>query len=243
MVTATTSPRPAARAPKSGEPTSCDPDPPPPAGNTHLPRTAVSRAHWGEGRCGFAAWQDHAMPAGTNDPMRWQHLGAEPGYRGFLALDRRTYRLPDGRRTVWDVLTQGPAVRLVALTPDGRVVCVRQFRPGPDAVLIEIPGGMVDAGEDLLSCAARELLEETGYRSNELALVGRTWLAGFSTQQRFAVIARDCVRVADPVRGEDEFCEPVELTMTQFVAHVRAGDLTDMDLAYQCLDHLGVLVG
>lgn len=181
------------------------------------------------------------MPADPNDPLRWDQVATEPGYRGFLSVDRRTYRLPDGRRTVWDVMTNGPAVGLVALTPAGRVVCVRQFRPGPGAVLIELPGGMVDPGEDPLHCAGRELLEETGYRTNELALVGRTWHAGFSTQQRFAVVARNCVRIADPVLNEDEFCEPVELTMRQFISHVRSGDLTDVDLAYRCLDHLGVL--
>ena len=59
-------------------------------------------------------------------------------------------------------------VNVIALTPDDRVVLVRQFRVGAEKVCIEIPGGLVDPGEDAAAAAARELLEETGY-------VARSW--------------------------------------------------------------------
>ena len=63
-------------------------------------------------------------------------------------------------------------VNIVALTPDGCVVMVRQYRHGADRVTLETPGGMVDPGETPAQAAARELLEETGYAADEVVPLG-----------------------------------------------------------------------
>ena len=64
-------------------------------------------------------------------------------------------------------------VNMIALTRDQRVVLVRQYRPGTDSVCLEIPGGMVDAGESPAEAAARELVEETGYTSARWEQLGK----------------------------------------------------------------------
>lgn len=64
-------------------------------------------------------------------------------------------------------------VNVIALTPDDRVVLIRQYRPGIEAVCLEIPGGMVDEGEDAATAAARELAEETGYTAPTWQLLGK----------------------------------------------------------------------
>jgi ADP-ribose pyrophosphatase len=63
-------------------------------------------------------------------------------------------------------------VNVVALTPEGRIVLVRQFRFGANALSLEIPGGVIEAGEDPVAAGTRELLEETGYGGGRVRLLG-----------------------------------------------------------------------
>jgi len=63
-------------------------------------------------------------------------------------------------------------VNVVPITPEGDVVMVRQYRHGVRNVTLEIPGGMIDPGETPAAAAARELLEETGYRAEEIVEIG-----------------------------------------------------------------------
>lgn len=70
------------------------------------------------------------------------------------------------------ILTAPDWVNVVALTDEGEAVLVRQFRFGVEANSLEIPGGMVDEGEEPAAAAARELLEETGFRARALVFLG-----------------------------------------------------------------------
>jgi 8-oxo-dGTP pyrophosphatase MutT (NUDIX family) len=63
-------------------------------------------------------------------------------------------------------------VNVVAVTVDGRIVLVRQFRFGLNALSLEIPGGVIEAGEDPLAAGLRELSEETGYGGGRARLLG-----------------------------------------------------------------------
>jgi ADP-ribose pyrophosphatase len=63
-------------------------------------------------------------------------------------------------------------INVIAITPDGQVVLIRQFRAGTNNITVEIPGGMVDSGEDPREAAIRELREETGYVGDSVTLIG-----------------------------------------------------------------------
>lgn len=65
-------------------------------------------------------------------------------------------------------------VNIVALTRDFHVVLIDQFRHGTREIVTEIPGGMIDEGEEPEAAARRELLEETGYAAAEFILIGRS---------------------------------------------------------------------
>jgi hypothetical protein len=64
-------------------------------------------------------------------------------------------------------------INVVAITPDEQIVLIKQYRHGIQSITVEIPGGMVDPGESPLEAAKRELLEETGYASNEWIFIGK----------------------------------------------------------------------
>jgi ADP-ribose pyrophosphatase len=170
----------------------------------------------------------------------WRLIAERVGSAGYLRVVTRHYELPDGTTTDWDVIDDGDAAAVLATTRSGEVVLVRQFRAGPGRVLDELPGGFVDPGEEPVDAAARELLEETGYRGT-IEIAGSCWLMAASTRRQWIAVARDCERVREPEPGPDEFCETVLVSLDDFRAHLRSGQLTDVDLGYLALDHLGLL--
>ena len=170
----------------------------------------------------------------------WTLIDEEPGSAGYLPIVNRRYRLPDGTRAEWDIFGSTQTVAVLAITPADSVVLARQYRPGPGCILDELPGGAVEPGEDVPAAAARELLEETGY-AGDVRIVGSTWLAGGSRTRRFIAVAENAVRVAEPANEPGEFCDVVLLSLTEFRSHLLAGALTDVDLGYLALDHLGFI--
>ena len=71
--------------------------------------------------------------------------------------------LPDGRQRYYDLVQHCPAVVIVPLTEDGKILFVRQYRLGAEKELLELPAGLINNGEDPDPAAERELREETGY--------------------------------------------------------------------------------
>jgi ADP-ribose pyrophosphatase len=117
-------------------------------------------------------------------------------------------------------------VNVVALTTSDELVMVRQFRHGARAVTLEIPGGLVDPGETPEAAAARELLEETGYRADRLTSLGsiNPNPALFANRCHMQV-AEGCERVAEIQNSTTEETVVELLPLAALPDRLRRGDI------------------
>ena len=100
-------------------------------------------------------------------------VSSEEIYNGKIVhLFRDAVRLPNGKLATREVMRHPGAAAVVPLTRDGNVILVRQYRYPFAQVMLEIPAGKLDPGEDPLACARRELTEETGYEAEEFVSLG-----------------------------------------------------------------------
>lgn len=168
----------------------------------------------------------------------WIKLSEESIRVGFRKLLRRLFRLPEGEEQEYHIKDEGETVAVLAFTRSGDVVLAEQFRPGPERVLREIPGGYLDKGETPEVAGARELLEETGYRGNVM-YIGKYFADAYSNGIKHICIATNCDKVAGQELDEGERIRIVEVALEEFKEQLRSGDLTDAAGAWMALDHLG----
>jgi len=172
---------------------------------------------------------------------KWTKKASETVFSKYgRSIERRTFILPDGQESDFYVQVSGSPVCVLALTEDRQVILVRQFRVGPEEILLELPGGGKEKDELPEDAIRRELLEETGYIGN-IEFVTRCLDCGYNTMDRYCFVATDCRKVAEPRPDQTEFVEVVTMSLPEFRAHLRTGRLSDVEVGYLGLDHLGLL--
>lgn len=134
----------------------------------------------------------------------------------------------------WDVAHHKGAAAVLPITPDDDVILVRQFRPPVRQVLTEIPAGLLDVeGEDALTCAGRELFEETGYRHSAIEFLGGYYAsAGFTDEYVHVFWART---PAEPEGVPEAGIEVVTKPFGEMVAAARGGRVRDAKTAFALL--------
>jgi len=174
---------------------------------------------------------------------RWTEVSAETLIENRLfSLRAHRRRSPrDGVEHTFWALDSVDWVNVVALTDDGMIVLIEQFRHGTSEVTLEIPGGMVDPGETPEQAALRELREETGYAPAHVRKLGRVDPnPAIQSNRCHTFLATGCRRVSTPAFDHTEDCtlrlEPAkrasDLVRTGEIAHA----LVLSALAYAWLD-------
>lgn len=130
-------------------------------------------------------------------------------------------------------------VNVIALLPGDEVLLVRQWRFGVAATTLEIPGGMVEE-DDALAAAARELVEETGYRAGRWTLLGEVEPnPAFLTNRCLTYLAEDLVRVGEPEGDGEEELELARAPLAQIPELIRRGEIRHslVIAAFYLFDH------
>lgn len=159
----------------------------------------------------------------------------------FLHAKCDTVRLPDGKHATREYVVHPGAVVVVPLLEDGQVVLERQFRYPIGQVMIELPAGKLDAGEDPLLCGLRELHEETGYSASEWAYAGQMHLAiAYSTEVIHIYFARGLTggqRKLDAGEFLDVFTAPAQ-QLLDWCADGTVTDAKTLSCALHLANHL-----
>lgn len=171
----------------------------------------------------------------------WKKIKDDEAYKvGYRRMIKRTFELPSGDIADFDLIAGGEVVCVLPITPNGMIVTARQFRPAQEKVLLELPGGGIEAGEQPEVAVARELLEETGY-AGELQFVCTSLQSAYDTLVRYNFVATNVVPVQTPKHDPLEPVEPVEISLEEFKKNLLSGEMTDVATGFIGLQHLGLL--
>ncbi len=148
-------------------------------------------------------------------------------YRIF-ELREDFYSLPRSHQPASFYVLETPDwVNVIPLTDRGEVVLIRQFRFGIEETSLEIPGGIVDPGLTPLAAGQKELLEETGYTSDQWEYLGFVHPnPAFLNNRCHTFVARGVKRTADPAPEEDEEFEIVQVPFDRIREWIGKGEIT-----------------
>lgn len=150
--------------------------------------------------------------------------------------------LPSGKPYKAYVFEFDAWANVVALTKHNEVVLVKQYRHGVQEILLELPGGVVDSGEDPLEGAKRELMEETGYSAGNIIEVGRLYPNPAIQQNTlFCYLATDVEWVGEQHLDEAEEIEVQLIPLDELIEMARQGKFLhalNVAVLFQALAHL-----
>lgn len=132
-----------------------------------------------------------------------------------ISLRVDTVELPNKGYQKREIVEHKGAVAIVAITPDNKVVLVRQYRKAIEKELWEIPAGKIEIGENPKDTAIRELKEETGYSAGNIKLLHKFYTsAGFSNQKIYIFLAQN-LTPGEQNFDEDEFIKTEEFSLDE----------------------------
>ncbi|WP_431029608.1 NUDIX domain-containing protein [Lysinibacillus sp. LZ02] len=165
-------------------------------------------------------------------------IHSQPIYHGkVISLKVDDVTLPNGETSKREIVNHPGAVAVIAITEEGKLVVVEQYRKALERSIIEIPAGKLEPGELPEVTAVRELEEETGYGCKEL-----TYLQSFATSPGFAdeiihlFVARGLYQIENrAAMDEDEFVELMEITVEEGEQMVVSQKIFDAKTAFAIL--------
>lgn len=156
----------------------------------------------------------------------------------YLRCMRLAYRGPEGMVRQWEAVERVNCSGIVAIVPvtdDGEAILIRQFRPPLNRYVVEFPAGLNDRGETLENAAARELIEETGYKASEMLYLSEGPLSSGSSAEVLTVfLAKGLDYIGIGQRDETEDIEILKVPLDEVYGRMtdfsEQGDLVDLKI-------------
>jgi ADP-ribose pyrophosphatase len=169
-----------------------------------------------------------------SDAMRPGRIDSRNVHKGRIVdLSIDTVRFPDGSIGELEFIRHSGAAAVLPVLgdlagPDPGILLIRQYRYAAGGFMLEVPAGRPDRiGEDWEICARRELEEETGLVAGTLTFMTTIHTTpGFTDEQIRLFLATECTNGTEK-KDADEFIEPVTLPISEALAKVRDGEITD----------------
>lgn len=136
-------------------------------------------------------------------------------------------KLENGKIAEREVITHQGGVGIIPVTASGKVILVRQYRKPLEEDTLEIPAGKKDIGEAPLSCAVRELKEETGITAGKISFLADMYPSPGYTNEVVHIYKAEELTYGDMCADEDEFVEVCRYTLEEAVELIRDGRIKD----------------
>jgi ADP-ribose diphosphatase len=164
-----------------------------------------------------------------------------------IDLDVDSVRFPDGSIGQLEMIRHPGAAAVVPFASDPRgndptVLLIQQYRYAANGVLIEIPAGRLNPGEDPQVCAHRELLEEVGVKAGRVERLTTIWTTPGFTDERIHLFWASELTADKHAREPDEFIEVVPKPLSEAVQMVRSGEISDAKTALSLLFVAGFIL-
>ena len=144
-----------------------------------------------------------------------------------LHVRKDTIELPNGNTSTREYIKHNGAVCVIPVTDTEEVVLERQFRYAIGKVLIEIPAGKLEPGEDRLEAAKRELKEETGYVAGNMHYIGEFYGSPALLEERVTMYLATELTKSEMNLDEDEFLEVFTMPLEEAYEKVMANEFDD----------------
>jgi ADP-ribose pyrophosphatase len=142
-----------------------------------------------------------------------------------LFVDR--VELPNKKTSVREIIRHPGAVCVIPVTDEGEVIMVRQFRYAFNQVLLEIPAGKLEKGEDPLDAALRELEEESGVVAKKIEYLGEIYTTVAIIDEKIHLYLATGLEFKDSHPDEDEFLEVEKIPLSTLADMVMKGEIKD----------------
>lgn len=158
-----------------------------------------------------------------------RRLKRELKFKGkIIDFYQDTMEINGDHTVIWDFIKHKGAAAVVPVTDDGKILMVRQYRNALERYTLEIPAGALDsADEPGLNCAARELEEETGFRSDDLEwLINLRTTVAFCNEKIEVYVARNLIPSRQHL-DEDEFIDLKAYSLDELKEKIFSGEIED----------------